>query len=79
MNFEIEDYVGELRKLREENKKLNILMEQYKNSKIQYFICGEYGARDVSGLPKNILVCPTLGLDDFAVYERVYQFPDNIY
>lgn len=42
-----------------------------------YFITGEQGAVDESGLPERILVCPAHGLAGFAVYrkERKYTEP----
>lgn len=73
MNLEIESYVGELRQLRQENQLLNIFMDQYKKSKSKYFICGEYGAKNNYGLPKNILICHTLGSDEVTTYEIKHQ------
>ena len=35
-----------------------------------FFICGEGGEHDNMGLPKNILVCPSLGSDDTVIYTR---------
>jgi hypothetical protein len=35
-----------------------------------FFICGEAGTKDQMGLPENIFVCPTYGLDGFAVYKK---------
>ncbi len=34
-----------------------------------YFICGEQGPKDSSGLPNKILVCPAYGCDWFQVYQ----------
>jgi hypothetical protein len=41
------------------------------------FICGEAGEKDSSGLPDKVFICPTYGLDGFAVYkkERDYTAP----
>jgi len=41
------------------------------------FVCGIAGARDEFNLPDYIHVCPTYGLDGFAVYrkERDYDGP----
>jgi len=35
-----------------------------------FFICGEGGERDSTGLPEMIMVCPAYGLDGFAVYKK---------
>ena len=35
-----------------------------------YFICGEAGEKDDMGLPNAILVCPQMGSNLTAVYER---------
>lgn len=42
-----------------------------------YFICGEAGEKDDFGLPSNLLVCPAMGLDGFAMYkkEKDYSAP----
>lgn len=34
-----------------------------------YFICGELGPKDSSGLPNKILVSPAYGSDWFQVYQ----------
>ena len=36
----------------------------------RYFICGEAGEKDDHGLPNAILVCPQMGSNLTAVYER---------
>lgn len=79
MNLEIEEYEGELRKLREE-------LETYKNGYEAamriikstyaekfgdiYFICGESGNKDQNSLPERIHICPAYGVDWFQIYER---------
>ena len=35
-----------------------------------FFICGEGGEHDESGLPEIILVCPQMGANITAVYKR---------
>jgi len=35
-----------------------------------FFICGEGGERDDSGLPDIILVCPQMGANITAIYEK---------
>ena len=35
-----------------------------------YFICGDAGEKDYMGLPDKILVCPSMGSNLIAVYER---------
>lgn len=39
-----------------------------------YFICGESGNKDDLGLPEYISVCPTVGLDGFAVYKKHTEY-----
>lgn len=36
----------------------------------QFFICGEGGSKDENGLPEQIHICPTFGLDWFQTYQR---------
>lgn len=36
-----------------------------------YFICGEGGDVNASGLPESILICPSLGSEITVVYRRV--------
>ena len=38
------------------------------------FICGVVGDNDEYGLPKMFLVCPTVGLDGFAVYTKTAEY-----
>lgn len=35
-----------------------------------YFICGQTGSLDESGLPENIMVAPAAGVDWFRLYKR---------
>lgn len=35
-----------------------------------YFICGEAGEHDKLGLPDAILVCPAMGSNITAIYEK---------
>ena len=35
-----------------------------------FFICGEGGEEDESGLPEIILVCPQIGVNNTAVYRK---------
>lgn len=39
-----------------------------------YFICGDAGKKDALGLPDKILICPTYGLDGFAVYTKSQEY-----
>jgi len=39
-----------------------------------YFICGEAGDKDASGLPEKIMVCPAYGSDGFAVYTKTTEY-----
>ena len=35
-----------------------------------FFICGEVGDHDENGLPDTILVCPQMGANITAIYEK---------
>lgn len=39
-----------------------------------YFICGEVGPKDGMGLPELIMVCPSFGLDGFAMYTKTADY-----
>ena len=39
-----------------------------------FFVCGEVGDKDASGLPEKIMVCPAYGLDGFAVYTKTTDY-----
>ncbi len=69
MLLETESYKGELAELRKLRAvvKHNILAERLGNT---YFICGEGGEKNSSGLPKSIYICPAFGVDWFQVYRR---------
>ena len=44
-----------------------------------YFITGEAGEKDVSGLPERIFICPTMGLAGFAVYSKTKDYSEPEY
>jgi hypothetical protein len=65
--------------LKEKCEKLsNILAKLFPEKSGHYFICGESGEKDQSGLPQLLLVCPQYGLDGFATYklDREYSAPE---
>ena len=39
-----------------------------------FFVCGEGGERDEMGLPEMIMVCPSFGLDGFAIYKKTKDY-----
>lgn len=39
-----------------------------------FFICGRIGEDDGMGLPNGILICPSYGLDGFAVYTKTKDY-----
>ena len=39
-----------------------------------FFICGNTEPRDEFGLPKQILVCPSVGADGFAIYTMTSEY-----
>lgn len=75
----LEEYQGEIVKLREEVEYLKksyetamkIVRSTYPDKfSDTYFICGEGGEKDKNGLPEQVLVCPAYGADWFQIYER---------
>lgn len=38
------------------------------------FICGGTEDKDIMGLPSRITVCPSYGLDGFAVYAKTTEY-----
>ena len=65
------DNSDQLEALKEENQKLrNIIDHLFPEKTGVYFVCGESGEKDQMGLPDKILVCPTHGLDGFAIYSK---------
>jgi hypothetical protein len=44
-----------------------------------YFITGESGSKDESGLPENIMICPTYGLAGFAMYTKITNYSEPGY
>lgn len=75
MNLELEQYEGELKALREQNKKLRAIITHAAAEKTGvYFICGDGGEADEMGLPEMIMVCPSFGLDGFAIYRKSSEY-----
>jgi hypothetical protein len=76
MNLELEAYEGELEKLRRVFKMVRHLSAEKLDG--VFFICGEAGEKDEMGLPEKILVCPSYGLDGFAIYTKTsgYSAPE---
>lgn len=71
MKHEVEAYEGELKELREKVAKFKTIVTHATAEKTGvYFICGQVGELDTSGLPKQIMVCPSFGLDGFAIYTK---------
>jgi len=73
-----DSFLKQITSLESENEKLkNILRKAFPEKSGHYFICGEAGEKDSSGLPDKVFMCPTYGLDGFAVYkkERDYTAP----
>lgn len=67
-----------LEELTEENVRLKkILNHIYSEKTGSYFICGEAGPKDSTGLPDKIMICPTYGLDWFVVYQKTEKSYGN--
>lgn len=66
---------NEIEKLRADNAKLReILRHMFPEKSNDFFICGHIGERDSLGLPDKVLICPTYGLDGFAIYQKVGEY-----
>ena len=68
---------AELNRLKDIEKKYNELVKQVRENFHGPFICGNAGSVDDMGLHQKYFICPTYGLDGFAVYkkERDYDAP----
>jgi hypothetical protein len=53
-------------------EKLKTILRHASAEKLEnvYFVCGEGGTKDEMGLPEMIMVCPSFGLDGFAMYKK---------
>ena len=75
MNYEVEAYEGELRKLRDEHASMVKALKHLMADKTGfYFICGEAGEKDSMGLPHAIFICPAYGSDGMAIYTKTTQY-----
>lgn len=67
--------LNQITSLESENKKIkNIIRSAFPEKSGQFFICGEGGNRDEMGLPERIMICPTYGSDNMAVYKKVKDY-----
>lgn len=64
----------------QEYKQFEALKKVYIHSELAskypdlYFICGEGGEKDKMGLPEYITICPSQGLDGFAMYKKHKEY-----
>ena len=66
-----DSFLNQITSLEAENEKLkNILRKAFPEKSGHFFICGEAGEKDSSGLPDKVFICPTYGLDGFQVYKK---------
>ena len=78
---------GELRGIKEQNVSLRlenlklkeILRKLLPEKSGHFFVCGEIGEKDSMGLPENILVCPTYGLEGFAIYKKDKDYSEPMW
>lgn len=64
-----------IEELEQENARLvSILCSLFPDKSGSYFICGSNGNVDGMGLPERLFICPTYGLDGFAVYQKVSEY-----
>jgi hypothetical protein len=67
----VEDYYEEVLLLRKKVKKFETILKHAMAEKTgAFFICGEAGEKDTSGLPDKVFICPTYGVDGFQVYKK---------
>jgi len=65
----------EIDKLYHENEKLKkIIKAVFPEIYPRPFICGMGGEKDKMGLPQYIHICPTYGLDGFAIYKKETEY-----
>lgn len=72
------DYYEEVLLLRKKVEKYETILKHAMSEKSgAFFICGEAGEKDTSGLPDKVFICPTYGLDGFQVYKKdgKYRMP----
>lgn len=57
-------------------EKLKTILRQTSAEKLEnvYFFCGEGGTKDEMRLPEMIIVCPSFGLDGFAMYMKISNY-----
>lgn len=61
--------------LQEENHKLKTIIRHATAERTGvFFICGDGGDLDEMGLPLKLFVCPSYGLDGFAIYTRTTDY-----
>ena len=65
------DYYEEVLLLRKKVEKYETILKHAMSEKSgHFFICGEAGEKDTSGLPDKVFICPTYGVDGFQVYKK---------
>ena len=65
----------EIDKLYEENEKLKeVIRAMFPEINPRPFICGISGEKDSMGLPERLHICPTYGLEGFAVYKKETEY-----
>jgi hypothetical protein len=73
-----EDYYEEVLLLRKKVEKYeNIIRHSMSDKFGVYFICGEEGEKDSIGLPEKIMICPTHGLEGFALYKKEKDYSEK--
>ena len=62
-------------KMAEENERLKTIIRHAASGRTDlFFICGQAGHVDEHGLPYQIMVCPALGSDGFAIYTKTSEY-----
>lgn len=60
--------------IEEENARLKRIVRHLLPDMDAFFVCGEVGDKGPDGLPEKILICPSYGLDGFAVYTKTSDY-----
>ena len=58
------------------NKVKTAIMHERAEVTGTYFITGEMGDRDDVGLPEQLMICPTNGLNGFALYKKSRNYSE---
>jgi hypothetical protein len=71
----LEEALEEIQRLKDKcDKQANILAKLFPEKSGHYFICEDSNDKDSLGLPEYIHICPSYGLDGFAIYKKYIPY-----